>query len=67
MVINQKRHPVVKEKGKYVGTLGKVGEVKVVAKSSLENQLDGINVKMAMVLVEIDEKFNNYSVEDVKS
>ncbi len=47
---------MVIEKGKHVGTLEKDSIVNVVANSSVEKQLNDINVKMVKEMVKIDKQ-----------
>ena len=64
--INQRRHPVILEKGKHVAVVEKVSVVNVVTNSVLEKQLDEINSKWAKDMVVIDKKLPKPQLDKVK-
>ena len=63
--INQKRHPVILEKGKHVAVVEKVSVVNVVTNSHEEKKLVEVNSKLAKDMVIIDKKLPKQQLDMV--
>ena len=61
--VNQRRYPVVLEKGKFIGVVERVKVVNVVVNSHVEKKLEEINIKLAKDMVEIDKKLPQHQLK----
>ena len=63
--INQKRYPVVLEKGKHVAVVEKVSVVNVATSSVIADKLEKVNAKMAREMVNVDKKLPKYQLDKI--